>query len=485
MDINMVRRAAANTGKRLLAMIVKRLVVLLIPYLVPLLAILFMFFFIYGVLFLIPKYIVEDVKATEGNLIDKVVAIFTAGRRDDWTLDDDQKLYQKYLVLDREWLNRFMDQDTLDNSRVSQREGNAADEKATVKQVWGRFYDSDSGLPAERLQVKPHSVSWALLAAVDRVLGDPVITGLPGRRPDPEGHFKKLEPVLEWQTFELYYRRSWTEISGSGENSSSKKYTKIYRHNIRLLTGVQSYEADKTVYQWESKRYQYSDPQNDSVEEAVYPVLAKSRSQGPYFQKLRDLLADNGLVKTSNLELVLNLAMNYDNEFEYSVGLISGNMAELLIDTESPTYSPAGPMERFRWPAGKYTAITSGFGWRTHPVLGGLRFHKGVDIAVPRGEPVLSAWPGKVILAGWVSGYGQTVIIDHGKYRTLYAHLMSCSVGPGREVDSGEEIGRADSTGMSTGDHLHFEIRSGAGETEYHDPVELYNSAAGGESDAS
>ncbi|MFZ5650828.1 MAG: M23 family metallopeptidase [Bacillota bacterium] len=474
-------KSALSPGKVILALLVKRLAILLVPYLVPLVAIFFMFFFVYGILFLIPRYIVEDVKSYGGSLTDKVVAIFSTGRRDSWTLGDDRKLYEKYIELDRKWLNKFMDQETLDSSMVSHREGNAAEEDVTVKKVWGRFYDSDSGIPAERPQVKQHSVSWALLAAVDRVLGDPVITGLPERRPDPGGHFKRLEPVLKWQTFELYYHCSWTERTGSGENRSSVRYTKTYRHSIRLLAEVQSYEADKMVYNWESKRYHHRDPHSDFVEEAVYPALANSRSRGPYFQKLKDLLSGRGLSKASNLELVLNLAMNYDDEFKYNTGIISGNLAELLVDTEGATHFPSGNAGGFQWPAGKYMTVTSGYGWRTHPVLGGLRFHKGVDIAMPRGTPVLSAWPGRVILAGWVTGYGQTVIIDHGKYRTLYAHLLSCSVDPGREVGMGEEIGKADSTGMSTGDHLHFEIRSGAGHTEYHDPVALFNSASAGE----
>lgn len=470
---------ALRLGKRLLVVLLKRLAVLLIPYLVPLLAAFLMFFFVYGILFLIPRYIAGDVRSGSSSLMDNVVAIFTTGWRDSWTLHDDRRLYEKYAELDRKWLNNFMDQEALDNSKVSQSEGNAAEEGITVKKVWGRFYDSDSGIPAERSQLKQHSVSWALLAAVDRVLGDTVITGLPERRPDPGGHFKRLEPVLKWQTFELYYHRSWTEKDGSGENRGPVRYTRTYRHNIRLLTEVQSYEADKIIYSWESKRYQHRDPDSDFAEEAVYPALVNSRSRGPYFQRLRDLLSEKGLVKTSNLELVLNLAMNYDNEFKYNTGIISGNMIELFIDTEGAAQYTASHGGRFQWPAGEYTAVTSGFGWREHPVLGGLRFHKGVDIAMPRGAPVLSALPGRVMLAGWVTGYGQTVIIDHGKYRTLYAHLLYCSVDPGQEVGMGEEIGKADSTGMSTGDHLHFEIRSGAGQTQYHDPLTLYNTAFG------
>lgn len=458
----------------------RRLALWLLSFLAPIFILLLLFFFIYSVLFLIPKYIVKEAQDLGGNMKGRVVAIFSTGDRDDWKLEDDQKLYEKYVKLDRDWLNNFMDQETLENSEVHHYEGNAAVKGTRVKEVWGRFFEKDSGIPAERSQVKQHSVSWALLAAVDRVLGDPVITGLKGRSPQPEDHFKRLEPKLEWQDFELFYRCSWTEVSGSGENARSKKFTRIYSHKIKLLTGVQSYEAEKITYRWETKRYFYKDPRSNLVEEAVYPVLKNVTHKGPYFKKLSDLLKDNQLVKESDLELVINLAMNYDDEFKYNISLISGNLAELYLDTENSTYLLKGSPGRYRWPVGENKTITSGYGWREHPVLSGLRFHKGVDIAVPSGTPVLSAWDGKVVLSGWVSGYGKTVIIDHGLYRTLYAHLMSFETEEGREVRQGEQIGRADSTGLSTGDHLHFEVRSGAGETYYHDPVALYYALAGG-----
>lgn len=460
--------------------VLRRFLLWLLSLLAPIFILLILFFFIYSVLFLIPKYIVKELQDLGGNMKGRVVAIFSTGDQDDWKIEDDQKLYEKYVKLDRDWLNKFMDQNTLENSEVQHCDGNAAVKGITVKEVWGRFYEKDSGIPAERSQVKQHSVSWALLAAVDRVLGDPVITGLKARWPQAESHFKSLEPKLEWQDFELSYRCSWTEVSGSGENAKSKKFTRIYSHKIKLLSEVHSYEAEKIAYRWDKKRYFYKDPHTDFVEEAIYPVFNNVTYKGPYFKKLSDLLKDNQLVKESDLELVLNLAMNYDKEFKYSVGLISGNLAELYLDTEKSTYLLKGSPGSYLWPVGENKTITSGYGWRKHPVLSGLSFHKGVDIAVPGGTPVLSAWDGKVVLSGWISGYGKTVIIDHGHYRTLYAHLMSFEIDAGQEVRQGEQIGKADSTGLSTGNHLHFEVRSGDGETYYHNPVELYYTLAGG-----
>ncbi|MGE5655777.1 MAG: M23 family metallopeptidase [Actinomycetota bacterium] len=105
--------------------------------------------------------------------------------------------------------------------------------------------------------------------------------------------------------------------------------------------------------------------------------------------------------------------------------------------------------------------ITSPFGWREHPVLGYGRFHTGTDLGAPLGTPVLAAYAGQVAIADWLGGYGITVVLDHNKQtlETLYGHLSEIFVKPGEWVQQGEVIGRVGSTGMSTGPHLHFELR--------------------------
>lgn len=105
--------------------------------------------------------------------------------------------------------------------------------------------------------------------------------------------------------------------------------------------------------------------------------------------------------------------------------------------------------------------ITSLFGWRVHPVLGYGRFHSGVDLGAPLGTPVVAAYAGQVTIADWLGGYGVSVVLDHQKQtkETLYAHLSELFVKPGEWVQQGDVIGRVGSTGMSTGPHLHFELR--------------------------
>ncbi len=104
--------------------------------------------------------------------------------------------------------------------------------------------------------------------------------------------------------------------------------------------------------------------------------------------------------------------------------------------------------------------VSSGFGMRFHPILRKSRMHNGIDYAVPYGTPVRAAERGVVFLADWLGGYGNAVILMHGKsVSTLYAHMSRLAVSQGREVAKGEVLGYVGSTGLSTGPHLHFEVR--------------------------
>lgn len=104
--------------------------------------------------------------------------------------------------------------------------------------------------------------------------------------------------------------------------------------------------------------------------------------------------------------------------------------------------------------------LTSGFGMRYHPTLGGTRFHAGVDLAAPYGSPVVATGSGQISRAGWAGGYGILVSIAHGgAVETRYAHLSAIAVRPGQAVVKGQVIGYVGSTGRSTGPHLHYETR--------------------------
>ncbi|MEM6753096.1 MAG: peptidoglycan DD-metalloendopeptidase family protein [Cyanobacteria bacterium P01_C01_bin.38] len=104
--------------------------------------------------------------------------------------------------------------------------------------------------------------------------------------------------------------------------------------------------------------------------------------------------------------------------------------------------------------------ISSPYGWRSHPILGRGRLHTGIDFAAGYGATIRAADSGTVLYSGWYGGYGKTVIINHGKgITTLYGHSSKLYVNAGESVKRGQAIAAIGSTGLSTGPHLHFEVR--------------------------
>lgn len=123
----------------------------------------------------------------------------------------------------------------------------------------------------------------------------------------------------------------------------------------------------------------------------------------------------------------------------------------------------------FTWPTPGYTSITSPYGMRYHPILKTRKMHTGVDIGAPMSATIVAADSGKVIHAGWMGGYGQVLVIDHGNgISTLYAHQSAFLVSNGQTVTKGQAIGKVGTTGWSTGPHLHFEVRING---SYTDPM--------------
>lgn len=106
--------------------------------------------------------------------------------------------------------------------------------------------------------------------------------------------------------------------------------------------------------------------------------------------------------------------------------------------------------------------LTSRFGMRLQPILGFMRQHQGVDLAAPIGTPVYATAGGIVSSAGVSSGYGLLIQLDHaGAIQTRYAHLSRLAVSPGQQVAAGQLIGYTGTSGLSTGPHLHYEVRVG------------------------
>jgi len=112
------------------------------------------------------------------------------------------------------------------------------------------------------------------------------------------------------------------------------------------------------------------------------------------------------------------------------------------------------------WPLPSSKKVVSQYGMRRHPILKKYKMHTGIDIDGDKGDSIVAANKGTVIIAKWQNGYGNTVVVDHGGgISTLYAHCSKILVKVGAEVKAGQVIAKVGSTGLATGPHLHFEVR--------------------------
>lgn len=152
---------------------------------------------------------------------------------------------------------------------------------------------------------------------------------------------------------------------------------------------------------------------------------------------------------TDRLDVLDNLIYNQIKSFDYLRQLSADNSDRLA---HIPAIQPL---------SSKYLkTMASGYGYRSDPVYGTKKFHEGMDFSADIGTPVYATGDGVVISAGWESGYGNSIVINHGyNYITRFAHLSKILVKTGQKVKRGDLIGEVGNTGKSTGPHLHYEVR--------------------------
>jgi murein DD-endopeptidase MepM/ murein hydrolase activator NlpD len=153
---------------------------------------------------------------------------------------------------------------------------------------------------------------------------------------------------------------------------------------------------------------------------------------------------------------------------EYEAAIASENAEisalEKAVEEEKAKLAQANARQynggMFAWPCPSYTRISDNYGERIHPILGIKQFHNGVDMAAPAGSPILAAYDGDVVGAGYSPTMGNYIMIDHGsELYTIYMHASALYVSTGQSVTKGQKIAAVGSTGRSTGSHLHFSVR--------------------------
>lgn len=156
----------------------------------------------------------------------------------------------------------------------------------------------------------------------------------------------------------------------------------------------------------------------------------------------------------------INELKKQEAEMEAAEKQIQAQISAALnsANQKSVTYTGSG---KFILPLASYTRISDPYGYReAHPITGTRKMHSGIDYAAPAGTAIYAAEDGVVLTSGWINGYGYTITINHGGgYVTLYAHCSTLVAKAGQQVTKGETIAKVGSTGNSTGNHLHFEIK--------------------------
>ncbi|MBE9069668.1 peptidoglycan DD-metalloendopeptidase family protein [Leptolyngbya cf. ectocarpi LEGE 11479] len=215
---------------------------------------------------------------------------------------------------------------------------------------------------------------------------------------------------------------------------------KVYQADSNVMADVQA-QADLIV-----KQQQGVEAQKNSIALLRQQLLARRdqfEAQADQQNQLIGRLKDNrGALEAAQAQLVRD-SESLGNLIRQRIAAASG----IVLGTGQMSVPTAG-------------SVTSRFGSRLHPVLGYRRFHAGIDFGASYGTGIVAADSGKVIFSGWYGGYGNSVIIDHGGgLTTLYAHASRLNVREGQAVSKGQSIAAVGSTGLSTGPHLHFEVR--------------------------
>lgn len=207
---------------------------------------------------------------------------------------------------------------------------------------------------------------------------------------------------------------------------------------------VQVVFAEKTAIETSQKELE----KDKTAKEKLVASAADRKKEAEKKQAAKQAIIDKMETDRATQERIINENLAASKEVEQMI-------RNSRYQPASPALSGGGALN---WPLGG--PITSPFGWRVHPITGASRFHSGIDIGGDYGDTIHAAGAGIVSYAGWISGYGYAVIIDHGGgISTLYGHNQALLVSEGQSVSQGQAIAECGSTGNSTGPHCHFEVR--------------------------
>ena len=271
---------------------------------------------------------------------------------------------------------------------------------------------------------------------------------------EAEERLKERQAYLEKRLVDLYIYGDIDVIDVIFETSSFEDFVSVFDMTEQIM------QQDKNMLNGIAK--ERNTIINNKIQmETMRDELVEMTYE---YEDLKMDLADLQAQKMTAMSAAISTQEGYQamlDEFEAASNEVSEMIREYMKNNSDSTLSYGGTMI---WPLpslwGK-NYVTSEYGNRYHPISGSYSFHTGIDIGADGGTSIYAAADGKIISRGWIGGYGNTIIIDHGNgISTLYAHQSAFgSFGVGDYVVSGDVIGYVGTTGNSTGNHLHFEVR--------------------------
>lgn len=261
------------------------------------------------------------------------------------------------------------------------------------------------------------------------------------------GSIGYLQVILESQSFtDMLKRIEYINKIAEHDNSILDDYKKTEDLINQKVEEIKDQKENIELLANEQKAKKQTLDESIKTKEALVAKLSKDEAS--YLQQLSDL--DKADKEVANLITQAEIAEQQKQQQAASSG-----------DTSSTkVYTPSGGALQYPVPAYRGYKYNSPYGYRSSPISGKQEFHTGVDLKATMGTDIVAAESGTVIFAGNKGGYGKCVIINHGNgLSTLYAHNSQIVVKVGQQVQRGQVISKAGTTGYSTGVHLHFEVR--------------------------
>lgn len=292
---------------------------------------------------------------------------------------------------------------------------------------------------------------------------------------DAEADLKKAEEEVKTQNENLNVRLRTMYKNGSigfldvllGSGSISE-----FISNMDMVKKI--YANDKDVLADLQDDYDKIEKKKKELESLQGQLEAQKQEQ---IDKQAELTANKSEVSKKKANVVASNEALEDNIEDLNAE--ADRIASIIASDSSSNNSGGGSggssynNGKFAWPVPGHTRISSNYGWRNCPFHGREK-HSGIDIPAPYGTSVVAAAKGTVIFSGYLGSYGNAVIISHGGgLYTLYGHNSSLVVGSGAKVSKGQKVARVGSTGSSTGNHCHFEVRKGG--SSYGNDVNPWN----------